>query len=130
MDYALVKTMHQSAVTLSFLGFFVRGLGNLAGARWPESRAARTLPHVVDTVLLLSAIALATMLRLNPFVTPWLGTKILALLLYIALGMVALNPKRPVHLRAAAWLAALASFGYIVCVALTKSPWGPMALGG
>ena len=128
MDYFTVKTLHQATVVLSLAGFFARGLGGLAGAGWVQSRAAKSVPHVVDTVLLLSALVLAWMLRLNPLTTPWLAAKIVALLVYIVLGMVALNPKRPLRLRAVAWLAALASFGYIVSVALTKSPLG--FLGG
>lgn len=126
MDYFTVKTLHQTAVALSLAGFFARGLGGLAGAAWVRGRTAKSVPHVVDTVLLLSAVALAWMLRLNPLATPWLAAKIIALLVYIGLGMVALNPRRTLKLRAAAWVAALASFGYIVSVALTKSAWGPL----
>ena len=48
MDYALIKTVHQGAVALSVAGFFARGAAALAGAAWVRSRAARTLPHVVD----------------------------------------------------------------------------------
>jgi len=55
MDYAVVKLVHQSAVTLSLAGFFLRGAASLAGARWVGSRTAKTLPHVVDSVLLMSA---------------------------------------------------------------------------
>ena len=63
MDYATIKLVHQSAVTLSIVGFFARGLASLANMAWVRSRAARTLPHVVDTVLLGSAIALAWVLQ-------------------------------------------------------------------
>lgn len=124
MDYFVVKTIHQSAVALSITGFAARGLGSLMGAAWVRSRPAKTLPHIVDTVLLLSAITLAWTLRLNPLTTPWLGAKIAALLLYIGLGMVALRPGVPTRWRALAWGLALATFAYIVCVALTKSAAG------
>lgn len=124
MDYATLKLIHQSAVTLSFLGFFARGMGALAGAAWVSTRPAKTLPHLVDSVLLLSAIAMAWMLRLNPASVPWLLAKIIGLLAYIGLGMLALKPHRPKPVRAIAWIAALATFGYIVSVALTKSPAG------
>lgn len=126
MDYFTVKTLHQAAVALSLAGFFARGLGGLAGAAWVRGRAAKSVPHVIDTVLLLSALALAWMLRLNPLATPWLAAKIVALLVYIGLGVVALSPKRSLKARIVAWLAALASFSYIVSVALTKSPLGPL----
>ena len=128
MDYIVVKTIHQTAVALSFGGFFVRGLAALRGARWVRSRAARTLPHVVDSVLLASALVLAWSLRLDPAATPWLVAKIVGLLAYIALGIVALRPGRPVGVRAAAWMAALVTFGYIVSVAITKHPAGFLAL--
>ncbi|HET7863260.1 MAG TPA: SirB2 family protein [Burkholderiaceae bacterium] len=124
MDYFTVKTLHQTAVALSFTGFFARGCGALLGATWVRSRAAKTVPHVVDTVLLASAITLAWMLQLNPLSTPWLLAKIVALLVYIVLGAVALREGRSRPARAAAWVAALLTFGYIVSVAITKSPLG------
>lgn len=123
MEYATLKLVHQGTVLLSFAGFFVRGLAALAGAGWVRSRAARTLPHVVDTVLLASALAMAWPLRLNPAGTPWLAAKIAGLLIYIGLGMMALRPGLPRTWRAAAWLLALLVFVWIVAVALTKNPW-------
>jgi uncharacterized membrane protein SirB2 len=128
MDYLAVKTLHQTAVALSVTGFFARGLGGLMGARWVNGRAAKTLPHLVDTVLLLSALALAWMLRLHPGNAPWLLAKLIGLLAYIGLGTVALKPQRPRPVRAAAWLAALAVFGWIVSVAITKQPLGFLAM--
>ena len=124
MDYALIKVVHQGAVALSVTGFFVRGAASLAGAAWVRGRLARTLPHVVDSVLLASALALAWMLRLTPGNAPWLMAKIVGLLAYIGLGVVALRPGRPLPVRAAAWVAALAVVGWIVSVALLKDPRG------
>ena len=128
MDYALIKIVHQGAVALSVTGFFVRGAASLAGAAWVRGRLARTLPHVVDSVLLASALALAWMLRLTPGNAPWLMAKIVGLLAYIALGVIALRPGRPVRVRATAWVAALLVFGWIVSVALLKDPRGFIAL--
>ena len=128
MDYGLIKSVHQGAVALSVAGFFARGVASLAGAGWVRGRLARTLPHVVDSVLLASALGLAWMLRLTPESTPWLMAKIVGLLFYVALGMIALQPGRPVGVRAIAWVAALAVFGWIVSVALLKDPRGFVAL--
>ncbi len=128
MDYAALKLVHQSAVTLSVAGFFARGWGSLSGAAWVRGRAARTLPHLIDTVLLGSAIALAWTLQLNPLSTPWLAAKVAGLLAYIGLGMVALKPGRPRALRAVAWIAALLCFAQIVAVALTKQASGLVSL--
>ena len=59
MDYTTIKLIHQSAVTLSFAGFLARGIGMLRDASWIRHRIAKTFPHLVDTVLIVSAIALA-----------------------------------------------------------------------
>jgi uncharacterized membrane protein SirB2 len=120
----MVKLVHQGAVTLSLAGFFVRGAASLAGAGWVHGRPARTLPHVVDTVLLLSALTLAWMLRLTPGNAPWLLAKIIGLVVYVGLGVLALRPGRPRAVRGVVWVAALATAAWIVSVALTKDPLG------
>lgn len=127
IDYPMVKLVHQVAVTLSITGFVLRGFGSLAGAAWVRGRVARSLPHVVDTVLLGAALTMLVMLGLNPLRTPWLAAKLLALLLYIGAGAVALRPGRPRRVRVAAFVTALLAFGYIVTVALTKQVLGPWA---
>ena len=75
-------------------------------------------------MLLLSALWLAWSLRLAPAEAPWLLAKIVGLLVYIGLGVVALRPGNPTRLRAGAWLGALAVAAWIVSVAITKSPLG------
>ena len=124
MDYATIKLIHQSAVTLSFAGFLARGVGMLRDASWIRHRIAKTLPHLVDTVLIVSAIALAWLLRLTPTNAPWIAAKIGGLVLYIALGLVALRFGRTKTVRAGAWIAAMLTFAWIVSVAITKDPRG------
>ena len=124
MDYALLKTIHQSAVVISFAGFFVRGVGMLNDATWLRHRSVKTLPHVVDTILIVSAVWLAWILRLTPANAPWIGAKIIGLLVYIAVGMIALRFGRTKGVRASAWIGAMLVFGYIVSVAIAKDPRG------
>lgn len=124
MDYFSVKLIHQGAVALSLTGFFVRGAASLMGAGWVNQPPARTIPHIVDSVLLLSALVLASMIKASPETAPWLLAKIIGLLVYIGLCVVALRPGRPRSVRLLAWLAALLSAGWIVSVALSKSPLG------
>jgi len=128
MDYLTVKLIHQSAVALSLTGFFVRGAASLSGATWVQSRMAKTLPHVIDTVLLLSALTLAWMLSLTPANAPWLMAKVVGLVAYVALGVIDMRPTRSRRVRVAAWLAAMATAGWIVSVAITKSAWGVFSL--
>jgi uncharacterized membrane protein SirB2 len=127
VDYLDVKLVHQSAVAMSLTGFFVRGAASLAGAQWLRTRLAKTLPHVVDSVLLLSALALAWTAGLTPMNSPWLLAKIAGLVVYVGLGIVALSPRASKAVRAVAWVAALATAGWIVCVAITKNPLGYFA---
>lgn len=122
MTYGTIKLVHVVAVALSFAGFFARGLGMMADSAWLRTRAARTLPHVVDTVLL------AWQLRLSPLGAPWLAAKLIALVVYVVLGTVALKRGRTRGVRIAAWLAGLATFAYIASVALTKDPAGFFAI--
>ncbi len=128
MDHSFIKTIHVTAVAVSGTGFFARGLASLLGAAWVRGRLAKTLPHIIDSVLLLSALALAWSLRLTAANAPWLIAKVIGLLLYVALGVLALRPARPAAVRALAWVAAMATFGWIVSVAIKKSPLGILAL--
>ena len=120
----LVKTVHVVCVLLSFAGFFVRGIWMLRDSELLRRRWVRITPQVVDTLLLVSAIILAIQLRLSPIEQPWLMAKIIALVVYIGVGLVALKLGRSKQVRLYAWLMGLVIFGYIVSVAITKSVMG------
>lgn len=122
MTYFALKHAHMLFAAVSGIFFLVRGLWMLSGSALLKRRWARTLPHVVDTLLLASAIGLAVWSRQYPFVQPWLTAKVVALVAYILLGMVALRFGRTKGVRATAYVAALATFGYILVVARTKDP--------
>ena len=125
--YLALKHFHITCVVLSGAGFVLRGAWALAGSPLARARLTRVLPHVVDSCLLLSAIALAWMAGQYPFVHGWLTAKIVGLLAYIGLGMLALKPGRAMAVRAGAFVAALATFSWIVSVALSKNPAGWLA---
>jgi uncharacterized membrane protein SirB2 len=127
MDYATLKLIHQSAVATSFAGFFARGVGMLGDAGWVKHRLARTLPHLVDTVLIVSAVWLTGILRLSPSGSPWIDAKIAGLFVYIGVGMVAFRFGRTRRVRVAAWIFAMIVFAWIVSVAITKDPRGFVA---
>lgn len=122
MDISAIKFVHVSCVLLSYTLFFLRGIWMLRNSAMLQQRWVRIVPHVIDTLLLASAITLAVRLAVSPFDAPWLLSKIVALLLYIALGTVAIRRGRTRTIRLSAWLAAQAVFGYIVAVALTHNP--------
>ncbi len=122
IDYATLKLIHVSCVVTSYILFFARGIWMMRDSPWLRVRWVRVVPHVIDTGLLASAIALAVMIRQYPLAAGWLTAKVLALLCYIGLGMIALRFGRTRGERLQAWLAAQAVFFYIVAVALTHDP--------
>jgi uncharacterized membrane protein SirB2 len=122
MDYLLLKHFHMACAGFSGSFFFIRGMWMLAGSPLLQRRWVKTVPHLVDSLLLASAIALAAWSHQYPGPMPWLTAKVVALVAYILLGAVALKYGRSKPVRAAAWVAALATFAYIVTVAVTKNP--------
>jgi len=122
MDYTTIRTVHVTCAALSITLFCARGAMQLGGIDWRRWRWLRIAPHVNDTVLLGAAITLAVISAQYPLAQPWLTAKVLALLLYIVLGGAALRPGLSKPVRGLAFAAALASVGYIVGVALTRSP--------
>ena len=127
--YLLVKWFHVGCAAASLAGFLVRGVLMLRGSPLLEARFVRVAPHVVDTLLLASALWLAWHVGQYPFVHGWVTAKVLALLAYIVLGSMALRRGRTKAVRAAALAGALVAAGYIVSVAITRDPawivtWG------
>ena len=124
MLYQALKAVHVACAILSIAGFALRGLMMFAGSPLLSARLLRIAPHVVDSVLLASALALAWLSGQYPFAQGWLTAKVLALIAYIGLGTVALKPGRSRAVRGTAFALALATVLYIVSVALTRDPWG------
>ena len=121
-DYPTLKAIHVTAAALSISGYILRGGLMLRASPLLDARWVRVVPHVVDTVLLASAIGLALMLRQYPLVHGWLTAKVLALIAYIVVGAVGLRYGRSKNVRTVAWIGAMLIFGYIVGVARTRSP--------
>lgn len=119
--YETLKTLHIATAFLSIAGFILRGFWMLQDSPRLQAKPVKILPHVIDTALLASAIALAVMTSLNPLAHAWLSAKIVALLLYIGLGVIALKRGKTREIRFAAFLVAIAVFAYMVQTALTHS---------
>ena len=120
--YLPIKAVHVAAVLCSGGLFALRGAGVFAGARWPQAAPVRWLSIAIDTTLLTAALMLLTALKLNPFLVPWLGVKLLLIVTYIALGALALRHARSPRTQAIAYAAALACFVFVVCVARAHHP--------
>jgi uncharacterized membrane protein SirB2 len=126
--YLQIRNAHIGLVLASGGLFALRGLLAFAGARHlARADAVRYLSWTIDTLLLTAALMLLVTLRINPFTTPWLGVKLLVLVLYIVLGTMALQHARSRTHQAVFYVAALASFGFMYTVARAHHPLGFLA---
>ena len=122
--YAGVKLGHLALVALSGTLFVTRGLAVLSQARGPMSAGVRIASVVIDTLLLAAGVALWALLDLNPVRDHWLASKLALLVLYVALGTMALKRERRPAWRAAWFMAALIVFAAMASVAWTRHPLG------
>ena len=122
--YPQIKFVHIAAVIGSGLLFFLRGGALHAGMTWPMLAPVRYLAMVIDTVLLVAAIMLATTLHQYPFVDSWLTVKVVLLAIYILLGTFALKRGSTRSIRVACWIAALLVYAFIISVARAHHPAG------
>jgi len=92
-----------------------------------EKKIVRIAPHVIDTVLLISGVVLAALAQQYPGIDSWLTVKGLSLIAYIVLGVFALRRGKTKTARVSYLAAAIAAFGFMVSVSLTRSPLGFLA---
>ncbi len=120
--YMLVKHIHLSAVALSVILFVVRFVWAQFNPAFLQRKWVKIAPHIIDTVLLLSAIVLCIMLSQYPFVNDWLTFKVLGVILYIAFGLLALKWGRNFAMRWVGFIGALTWIALTAQVAVTKQP--------
>ena len=118
--YLFVKHLHVSLAVLTMLSFSLRGYWMARQSELLQKKLTRILPHVVDTLLLISAIILVVMSGQYPFVVGWVTLKLLLLLVYIVLGTFALKRGKTRRQRGYFLLASLATLLTIFALALTK----------
>lgn len=120
----IIKLWHIAFAVMSVSGFFLRGVLMWRRSPWLQHMLVRRLPHIIDSMLFLLGL---TLLWFGPWTlshASWLQAKLIALLIYIGLGFVALHRGRfSQRTRIIAWFAALLVFAYILTVAITKQPW-------
>lgn len=116
--YAAFKHIHLLTVALSLGLFTLRGIWMLLDSDKLQKRWVKIVPHIIDTLLLVSAIGLMIQLQLYPLTHGWITAKIIGLLAYIVLGTIALKRGKTKGTRVIALVAAFAVIAYIVGVAI------------
>ncbi|MCG6656883.1 SirB2 family protein [Halomonas campisalis] len=120
--YLLIKHLHMTTAGLSLALFILRAWWSVREAPALQRRWVKVLPHLNDTLLLTLGVVLMTLLSMWPHQHPWLAAKIVALLLYIGLGTVAIKRGATPVIRGAAALAAVAVFLYMLGAAVHSDP--------
>ena len=123
-DYFLpLRALHMIFAGVSIAGFVLRWIWMLTNSRLLTTRATKILPHIVDTLLLASAIALVAIIGFSANAA-WLGAKIAGLVVYVVLGTFALKRGRTKGARAVYGVLAIVVFAFIASVARTHDPLG------
>ncbi|VXC10147.1 Protein SirB2 [Burkholderia sp. 8Y] len=123
-DYFLpLRALHMTCAGLSIAGFVLRWIWMLMDSRLLAARVTKIVPHVVDTLLLVSAVALVANIGFGPNAA-WLSAKIAGLVVYIVLGTFALKRGRTKGARAVFGVLAILVFAFIASVARTHDPLG------
>lgn len=122
--YIVAKSIHIILVAATFTSFTARGVWMLCDSPLLGRRWVRVLPHTIDAVLLASGIYLAVTFYDFPMVyNSWIVAKLVGLLAYVIVGAIALRRGRTKLIRVTAFIGSLLLFGYVVSVAVTKTPW-------
>ncbi|MGD8783123.1 MAG: SirB2 family protein [Thioalkalispiraceae bacterium] len=124
---SLIKTLHVIFALISITGFIYRSYLKLIGSNTLQQKWLKVLPHINDTLLLISAIYLVIASQYYPTWLNWVSVKIIALFLYIFLGLYTLRFSQSRQALIISFLLALLTFAYIISVALTKQVW-PLVL--
>jgi len=117
----MIKLIHMSTAFISISFFLLRGFWVFSDSSMMSKKWVKILPHVNDTVLLITATLLALSVQQYPFVDGWLTAKVVALILYIIFGMFALKRAKEMKNKVLFFILALVTFSYIVGVALTRN---------
>lgn len=126
--YIAFKHAHMMFAVISGLFFLVRGCWMLMDSSMLQRKWVKILPHVNDTLLLICAIVLCIMLQQYPLQQSWLTVKVVALIVYILLGVIALKRGKTKAVRVVAFAAALLAFVFTFSVARTHNPMGFFSL--
>jgi uncharacterized membrane protein SirB2 len=122
--YPAVKALHRLLVGLSLMLFVGRWLGVLMAAPWPMRPVVRRASVGIDTLLVCAGLALWGWGRWTIAGSPWLGTKLALLVVYVLLGSWALKRARTWRGHLLFGLGALGVAAYMVGIAVAHHPAG------
>lgn len=118
--YIAIKHIHMLCVVLSLSFFTLRAAWGFTHPHFLQQRWVKISPHIIDTFLLLSAIALASVYTQFLFMPAWISAKIIGLVCYITFGILMFRASKNATQRLTYFTLASLSFLYILAVAFSK----------
>ncbi|HXC40894.1 MAG TPA: SirB2 family protein [Burkholderiales bacterium] len=126
--YLFLKYLHIVCVAASFGLFFIRGVWAIRSYPQPQEAWVRGLPHAIDAVLVVSALAMLYMSFGAAWSGNWMAAKLGYIAVYVVIAVYALRFAQARAAKVLAWLAALLLFLHITAVAVLHSPSGLLGL--
>lgn len=123
--YEIVKAIHLLTIAISAAMLTIRYGLIMADSAWINKKFFKIFPHINDTLLLLSGVALIAITGFIPFTpaAPWLTDKLMCVLAYIALGVFAIKMGKNKLIRSLAFFGALGWLAIAGKIAVTKAPF-------
>ena len=115
--------LHLLTIFFSISGFILRGIWMMSDSAKLSQRWVKIVPHINDTLLLVSGVCMVVIAKIYPWENTWLAAKLMALVVYILLGTVALKRGKTKNRKIIAWILALLVFVYMLMVARYHTPW-------
>ena len=120
--YEGLKHLHLTAVALSLLFLTLQVIAHIFDTKMKDAKWLKVLPHIIQTVLIVTAISLCVIIAQYPFVHDWVTSKLIGLVAYILLAVLAVKWARTNAMRVFAFLGAVAWLGLTAKVAFSKMP--------
>lgn len=120
--YTAVKHIHMTCIALSVLLFIMRFIWTMTQSSMLQKKWVKITPHIVDTLLILSAATLCVLISQYPFVTPWVTEKLVGLFMYVFMVALALKMARTNFMRVIGFIGALSWIAFTALVAISKQP--------
>ena len=118
--YMFVKHLHLTAVVLSLSLFTLRFVWALKGSQMLQKKWVKIVPHVIDTLLLASALTLCVIIVQYPFVDSWLTEKVIGVIGYIFMGFWTLKWAKNTVTRCAGFIGAIVFVVFTAKIAVFK----------
>ncbi|RPJ67180.1 invasion protein [Alteromonas sediminis] len=120
--YMMAKHLHLTALVLSILLFVARFAMMQMQMQAANNKFMKIAPHIAYTVLVATAVWLCMLLSIYPFTTSWVTFKLLGLIAFIVMGLVAFKWGKTKLMQWVGFLGALAWLAVTAKVAVTKQP--------